>query len=490
MKRFLCLGAVLILCAICLGCGDVFRPIIIPNPQQFPNPQATHTVVTISDNANLVSGQEIPQAGSVMSIDVSGDTDVSQKTVGVRPVHLVQQSANTVLLVNQSTQAQPQDSIVKLTFSGAPIGSVTTITLPASFDGSGKLVSAAPNFVATTESAQAYVSMPLYQPPNQQGIGGVIVPSIAAVNTTANSIVTTFQTGTTANANPVAMAETPDGHKLYVANLGDGTISGFNTLDRSARGISGTLSSPPIWLSARSDSQRLYALEVSGTLASVDTTTTSGPDNLTETSINAGGATYMWYDVIRNRLYIPQGAAQQITIVDVSQASPSVIGGGPLVIPALPPTSRVSGDPCAATTQNSPLFVAAATSLPDGSRAYVGSFYVDSNDNICPQVTVINAPTTTIKTTVAVPGFPDATNPSSPFYVPICANTRFRFNMAAAGDSTRAYLSSCDGGNVNIIDTSTDTYIVNDPAPHSARPPIPPSTQNPPQNPVFMIAGP
>jgi hypothetical protein len=56
--------------------------------------------------------------------------------------------------------------------------------------------------------------------------------------------------------------------------------------------------------------------------------------------------------------------------------------------------------------------------------------------------------------------------------------------MAAGGDSSRAYLASCDGGNVNFIDTSSDTYIMNLPAPIGSR------LDNPPQNPVFLIAGP
>jgi len=62
--------------------------------------------------------------------------------------------------------------------------------------------------------------------------------------------------------------------------------------------------------------------------------------------------------------------------------------------------------------------------------------------------------------------------------------------MAAGGDSTRAYLASCDGGNVNIIDTSNDAYIENLQAPLGSRPAIPPSPFNPPQNPVFFFAGP
>jgi hypothetical protein len=61
--------------------------------------------------------------------------------------------------------------------------------------------------------------------------------------------------------------------------------------------------------------------------------------------------------------------------------------------------------------------------------------------------------------------------------------------MAAGGDSTRVYLASCDAGNVNIIRTSDDTYLLNLPEPASARPPIN-GNQPPPQSPVFLIAGP
>ena len=54
MKRFLWLGFVLFLYVICTGCGETFRPIIIPNPPQFPNPAAAHTVLSINDNGTVV----------------------------------------------------------------------------------------------------------------------------------------------------------------------------------------------------------------------------------------------------------------------------------------------------------------------------------------------------------------------------------------------------------------------------------------------------
>ena len=171
----------------------------------------------------------------------------------------------------------------------------------------------------------------------------------------------------------------------------------------------------------------------------------------------------------------------QLTILDVSQSVPAVLAGGPITIPTVAPSSRGASDPCSLTSPQ-PLTVAAVAALPDGSRAYVGAYYEDASGNFCPQVTVIDAASNTIKSKIAVPGFPafDAfCSPSQSQRAP-----RFRIMMAAGGDSSRAYLASCDGGNVNFIDTSSDTYIMNLQAPIGSR------LDNPPQNPVFLVAGP
>ncbi|MGB6250597.1 MAG: hypothetical protein WCC78_16370 [Terriglobales bacterium] len=547
MKRFLWLGFVLFLYLICTGCGDTFRPIIIPNPPVFPNPAATNTVVSINDNAPLAGPQTTP--GSAMVIDVSGDTDESQANLGLAPVHAVQQSASVVLVANQSIAGAQSDSITKLIFDSPDIFSSSTISLPTN---------SAPSFVATTEAAQAYVVLSSLN-------------SVGVINTSANAQVATVPVGNT----PVAMTETPDGKKLYVANLGDSTISGFNTqtanlVPRQGSPVSTT--SPPIWLSARSDSQMVYALEANGTLAALNTFSTSGPDTLTEyPNLNVPGASYMVYDENLNRLYIAGG--QEMEIIFVGQSPPQLLAT--INLPAFTPLNSA---PVSATA-------AAVTDLPDGSRAYVSSYAVlpsnftvtsvsgdgvnatyaytltagqnltagvgvtvngtgqdgfDGNfviggiisgttacpgtcfqvpnttvlastpvsvagtgSNVFPQVTVVWTNSNSIKTTAALPGFPDATNPNylqGLFYVPVCDNTRdmlggptgsgFRFNMAPGGDSTRAYLSTCDGGVVDIIDTSTDTYILNQAEPASARPPIASETQNPSQNPVFLLAGP
>ena len=445
MKRFLWLGLVLCLYLICSGCGETFRPIILPNPPVFPNPRAAHTVLSINDNGTVVPG-------TTMVVDVSGDTDISVSDVGVAPVHAVQQTANQVLVVNQSTVCNPvpcNPSITKVTFSSILISGSSTISLPPNSN---------PNFVATTESTQAYVTLPGYAP-----------PSVGVVNTNSNSLTNTIPVG----INPFAIAETPNSQKLYVANQGDSTVSGVNTVDRSARTINGSFSAP-VWLIARSDSQRVYVLNGNGVLSTIDTTSTAGPDSVIDASITAPGAAYMLYDGNLNRLYIPGGT--QLTMLDVSQSIPTEISGSPTTIPTIQPGSRTAvGDPCAVTTAQA-LNTVAVTSLPDGSRAYVGSYYEDLSNNICPQVTVIDNVSNTMKSQIAIPGFPA--------FDTFCSTTRFRLMMAAAGDSSRAYLSSCDGGNVNIIDTTTDSYTSNLVAPAGSR------LQNPPQNPVFLIAGP
>ena len=186
MKRFLWLGLVLLLHLICTGCGDTFRPIIIPNPPTFPNPAAAHSVVAISDNGTTI-------AGSVMVVDVSGDSIASVADcttplcIGIAPVHAVQQTAGQALVVNQS------GSLSKVSFSNiTSINSTATITLP---------VGSAPNFVAVAPNqTTAYVTLPKYLP-DPITFQSEVVPSVGVVNTTSNSLSATVPVVFTAPGN-------------------------------------------------------------------------------------------------------------------------------------------------------------------------------------------------------------------------------------------------------------------------------------------------
>src|SRR6516225_7794222 len=109
MKRFLSLGLVLCLVAIWAGCGDTFRPIIIPNPPAFPDPRSAHSVIAINNN-NGAANQ-----GTVLQIDVSGDTEANVGTVGYSPVHAVQQTASQILVLNQAGGTGLSESLMKIT---------------------------------------------------------------------------------------------------------------------------------------------------------------------------------------------------------------------------------------------------------------------------------------------------------------------------------------------------------------------------------------
>jgi DNA-binding beta-propeller fold protein YncE len=520
MKRFLWLGLVLCLMAIWVGCGDTFRPIIIPNPPAFPDPRAAHTVIAVNNN-NFTANQ-----GTVMEIDVSGDSDIGEAKIGFLPVHAMQQTGTQVLAVNQFDA-----SVTKLSFPGGVINP-TTISLPQG---------SAPNFVAVAPNdTSAYVTMPKYFDP----VLNKTVPSVAVVNTTGNNIPAIITVGN----NPVALAVTRDRKRLYVANQGDSTVSGFNTIDRSLRNNPPiALGSPPIWVLARSDSQRVYVLEEDGTVATLDTTSTAGPDSVISTTATGSGASYMLYDGLLNRLYVPAADAQsnaELVVFDVSQSTPvllktvtlaaSATPAAGVAVAALPDSKRVyaasngpaqttditissvSGDGTRATYTFAPgsgpaLQLGMSLTIAGGSDGFDGTFIVSgvsgstfevanptsgnssaprtgSGTNFLPVVTVINTSNNQIKTTINMPAVPAA----GPYEAPVCSDpsTRFRFTMAAAGDSSRVYLASCDGGNIQFINTFDDTYLLSFPAPLSARAPIPPSSQPPSQNPVLLIAGP
>jgi hypothetical protein len=259
----------------------------------------------------------------------------------------------------------------------------------------------------------------------------------------------------------------------------------------------------------------------------------------------------MFYDGHLNRLYIPGGG--QLAVVDVSGSAPNLLASVPIPAFALLNLASVPANAVAVTAlpDGSRAYVASVPSsadlvlpsqatissvLGDGTTAtytytlsaghdlapgvtvtvagtgagFDGTFAVSavvsgtaacpgtcfqalnptsatatpvtgtaSGSNIFPQITVVNTASNTVKTSIAIPGF-------QPFDT-LCATTRFRFAMASAGDSSRAYLSACDGGTINNINTDNDTFELSLQAPFSARPPNP---QPPPQNPVFLIAGP
>jgi hypothetical protein len=166
----------------------------------------------------------------------------------------------------------------------------------------------------------------------------------------------------------------------------------------------------------------------------------------------------------------------------------------------------------------------AITALADGTRAYVVSYTFGTDPlsglpAILSQVSVVETGSSLVRRVIALaPAVMDSANPTG------CDAARFRLFALASSDSSKVYISNCDGGNASIIRTSNDTLVEGaqfqvqptDPptceqvtlpvtiaAPSSSFPPsvarcaLEPPPQDPAfwtvppmQNPVFLLAGP
>jgi YVTN family beta-propeller protein len=416
-----------ILFLLCLGCGETYRPVANPVVPPQPNPTFTHVVMVITDN-----GTNNP--GASTTIDVSGDSATSQSQTGLGPVHAALVGGTQVYVANSL-----EDTVS--TFSVASPAPVVTISLPSSC---GTPPCSMPVFVGSSETAAVYVANAKSNTVSAISTGSVVVSNNITVGT-----------------NPAALAETPDTQKVYVANQGTngsgGSVTVINTMDKSVvpnPPLAGFGWVSPIWVVARSDSQRIYVLDQgSGLLAAIDTSIDS-----VVSSVSVGvGANYMIYDPNLNRIYVVNPVANTVTSLDASTDT----------LPATPVSIA------------NPKSVAA---LPDGTRFYVSSGTV-SGGTATSKVTVISAVDFTVKTSISF-----AAVPALPAFCTV--KTWAELSVAAAADSSRVYISNCDAGNTSIIQTSNDTLLSQMAAPFSAQPPPIKGGPPPPQNPVFMLAGP
>ena len=236
-----------------LGCGDVFRPIAQPIPLPPPNPSAVHFVASISTN-----GASDP--GALSRIDVSGDSVSGVVQTGAAPVHAALTPDGTKLFVANAGEDTISSSTVSTT------GPATTIPLTQLCDSSGCAPSR-PVFVHSQENAKMYAA--------NSGNG-----TVSVLDSQANVVVATVavdpafaatpQPLPNRAARPVALAEIPNGTKLYSANQGNGTVTSISTVDDTVLKVM-KVGSSPVWAVVRSDGARLYVLDASGTISVIDT---------------------------------------------------------------------------------------------------------------------------------------------------------------------------------------------------------------------------
>src|ERR1022692_1564629 len=497
------LAAMVLPTLLCVACGQVYRPVVIPCseggipgcPSEPPaTPASFHAVFAISSN--------VPNyPGGAMQIDVAGDSIIgetptsnqSAPNLGDIPTHAAILPNNSRVFVASAGSIVPGGVDVVSAFTPVPdstltsgLGVVTTISLAAGSQ---------PVFVNTTDNNAMYVA----------NFG---TNSVSALNGSLGVVSNTALVG----LNPVALAETPDTLKLYVANQGDNTVSSLNAVDLSSNIMTGFSGINPVWVVARGDSQKVYVLtQGDGQLVTIDTAT----DTVTSSLPVGAGANFILFDPNLNRLYVTNPTTSTVYVFSDT--------GGANDTPSLLKQLAISGltatttPPCVGCSVAAPVSVAA---LPDGSRFYVASYQTAAScpqgsgvtgSCVVPSLTVFDANSLTPKIPSALTlltGSSFAANQYAVAPVAGCAPaalyapgaTRFRVFTTAAPDSSHVYVSICDAGAIaDIITTSnntndagvsgtpSDTLVTDLPEAFSG----PQQSSGIPalQNPIFMLTG-
>jgi YVTN family beta-propeller protein len=328
---------------------------------------------------------------------------------------------------------------------------------------------------------------------NNMYVAGYGTNSLYVINTTTEVVTAAVPV----DNHPVAVAETPDGRKVYVANHGSsasgGSVSVIDTVsDTVSKTIClGSTAIPPapppcpvgpvpVWAVARSDSGQVYVLDQNGTIYAIDTALDSVVDS---SHSAAAGANFMFYDRIFSRLYITSPSSDSVSVFDVSGVTPIPAASNPITIPA------ATASPCG----TSPVFPTSVTVLGDGSSAYVAGYQLGAG-TVCTQLSVINAGSGAVISTIPLSQVTDSSAQTG------CGTIGFRVFATSSGGGAnskfKVFVSQCDAGSIAVVDTypangnPENTFNGISLVPPLSTFPALTSGIPPPQNPVFLVAGP
>jgi YVTN family beta-propeller protein len=392
--------------------------------------------------------------GSASRLDVSGDTNLGNLQTGLRPTHAALiPNASKLYIVNFG-----DDTVTENAPSNPTVTS--TISLPSG---------AQPVFVHSAENNNVYVA-------------NFATSTVSVINTLSNVVTTSVPVG----ANPVALAEMPStgssNQKVYVASEGSNSVTVINALDDSL-GTAVLIGAHQVWAVARSDSARIYVLDVNGVISAINTLSDTVTPNSPPASAGVG-ANFIFLDSKAQRLYVTNPVAHTLSIFDITEVNSPVShlvtlnlsqGASPAYVPI------------------------SVTGIGDGSRAYVAAFQLTTCSDVSgsfpcinTQVDVINVGTNSVSKVIPISSnVPvDSNNqdgcggntPPAAQWTPGTA-ARFRLSTAASGGGStsnfKVYVSQCDAQNVAVIDTfpansnPADTYAgVTVAAPLSAAPSV------------------
>ena len=373
--------------SILTGCGDTFRPIVVPGPQPGVDPGTQRTAVVLTQMpagfTDTCAGNTPPPCpGVMMQINVGGDTnssgflapgDLANYVGGRTPTAATFGLAfsNQIWVANRDS-----DSVTQIVPS---LGLEQQISLPSG---------AKPTFITVTTDPVT--------PNNDLGLvantgDGSVPGSVSFIDIGARALRLTA----TVLHQPVSIAAIPPQRKLYVVNRADNNISVISSVDgTSLTTITLPAGTDPVSVVVNSGATAAYVVNHgSGSVSVIDTST----DLITQTIPTGAGPTLGVFDPKLLRVYVLNTGANSVTVIDASS----------IASPVLRTVSLPAG-------ASNPVGIAA---LRDGTRFYTAN----SGTN---NVTVFDAQSFAVRTTIPV-----GTNPVA---------------IAASSDSSRVYVTNHD----------------------------------------------
>ncbi len=364
-------AALLLICLLLAGCGDVFRPVATPIASPGGDPTLQHRALVLNSNPG--------GTGTVTDIDVPGDSVMAVRDLGQLPVHAATLANSIVTYVANSGD----DSISVFNTFSEPGVVPTVVALPAG---------ARPVFVLPGVGDNLFIAA--------AGLNAIQTMSV-----TLNVLSGSIPVGT----NPVALAMLPDGTRVYSINQGDGTVSVVTPGDMAVVATI-RVGTAPSWAAISSDGAQLYvANRGSNSVSVIDTASAT----VTATIPVGIAPNFIIFDRALRRVYVTNSGSDSVSILrgDVQPATLLAtvnVGRAPLAVAPLNDGTRVyvanSGANSVTvinTTNNTvlhtvtvgstPVFLAAA---PDNSKVMVVNR--DSNN-----VSAIATATDTVVATIA-----------------------------------------------------------------------------------------
>ena len=395
---------VIVAIVLVAGCGDTFRPTVnfVPTPSGDTTVSGDAVILSTNPSGN----------GSNTTINVTGDTNVGEVTVGPNPLFLFKAGGRAVVINS--------DNSVTAYGGQTPLAStISTITLPSTVSG--------PISGGTSKNGNIYITNSGTNDVDVLPSGGNIVTSVIPVG-----------------ARPVMVATNVNSDLVYVVNHDDNTVTLIGSSDNAVLKTI-PVGAQPIWAVMSDDGVDVFVVnQGDGTLSVIDTTL-----NIVFTTINlngtgpsaALGSNFAFYDNVRKRVYVTNPGDNSVSIIKADSIN---LGVTPQIVPTLLAKVTLSG---------SPLGVAA---ISDGTRAYAVLAGCPAGTNHTNLLAMLSGCNGNKVSVIDVIGLRESK------VIPVGAGA---VSIAASTDGTRVYTANAHDGNISIIKTSTDSELMRMAAP-------------------------